>query len=92
MNEAKDDIRLNQLQRVRKLLKERPLSMREVANILGEERENICRYVGMLRDSGQIQVHHRAECMTTGHVVNFYTCNEVLFRPDNQLKLFEDEK
>ena len=91
MSEAKDDIRLNQLQRVRKLLKERPLSMREVANILGEERENVCRYVKMLRDAGQIQVHHRAECMTTGHVVNFYTCNEALFKPNNQLKLFEDE-
>ena len=69
-----------QLIRVRKAFNEHPKSMRQVANELLEERSNICWYTKMLKDVGQIEVHHRAKCETTGHFVNFYTTNKELFR------------
>lgn len=76
---------------VRKAFKEYPKSMREVANELNEERSNICWYVGILRRADQIQVHHKDYCSTTGHLVNFYTTDERLFRRlETQLSLFEE--
>lgn len=80
-----------QLIRVRKAFNERPKSMRQVADELGEERSNICWYVGMARDAGQIEVHHRAKCETTGHFVNFYTTDKSLFHSNtiSQGSLFD---
>ena len=87
----KDNSRDVHLFAVRRAFKEHPKSMREVANELNEERSNICWYVGMLRDADQIQVHHKDYCSTTGHLVNFYTTDEELFRVfDKQLSLFEE--
>lgn len=90
-NNGKDNkyIPDNKLIAVRKAFKEHPKTMREVSSELNEERSNICYYVGMLRDADQIQVHHRSECATTRHIVNYYTCNPALFRAENkQLNLF----
>jgi predicted transcriptional regulator len=76
---------------VRKAFKERPKTMREVSKELNEERSNICYYVGMLRDAGHIEVHHRGECATTGLIVNYYTTNPELFREDNQLNIWKND-
>lgn len=81
----------NKLFAVRKAFKECPKTMREVSRELNEERSNICYYVGMLRDADQVQVHHRGECITTKHIVNYYTCDPDLFTVDNkQFNLFDD--
>lgn len=69
----------SKLTRVRKAFREHPKTMREVSDELGEERSNICWYVGMLFDANQIEVHHKGECLTTGHKVNYYTTNPELF-------------
>lgn len=69
----------NKLFAVRKAFREYPKTMREVSDELGEERSNICWYVGMLFDANQIEVHHKGECTTTGHEVNYYTTNSELF-------------
>lgn len=85
-----EEFRLNQLQRVRKAFMQYPKTMRQVATELGEERENVCRYCKMMRDLSQIQVIYRGPCMVTGLTVNYYSTDEALFKPDNQLKLFEE--
>lgn len=82
-----------QLIRVRKSFNDHPKSMRQVATELSEDRSNICWYVGMLRDAGQIQIHHQAKCEVTGHFVNFYTTNKELFnsKKPSQNSLFNME-
>lgn len=80
----------NQLFAVRNSFLEYPKSMREVACELNEERSNICWYVGMLRDSGQIQVHHKGICHTTSLMVNFYTTDQKLFSQNLQLSFLND--
>lgn len=80
-----------QLILVRKAFKDHPKTMRQVANELNEERSNICWYVGMLRNAGQIEVHHQGECEVTGHVVNYYTANVALFSSNGlQFSLFPE--
>ena len=78
-----------QLRLVHKSFKGYPKSMRQVASELNEERSNICWYVGMLRETNQIAVHHQGECETTGHTVNYYTTDPVFIkRLPRQLDLF----
>lgn len=83
--------RVAQLLRVRNSFMEKPKSMREVTYELGEERENICRYVAMLRYAGQINLHHKGQCKTTKHTVGYYTTDPQLFRKDKQLSFFDEE-
>lgn len=79
-----------QLSRIRKLLKEKPYSMRELSVLLDEERSNICWYMRDLRKRNEVQVHHKGTCSTTKQLVNYYTCDTNLFKTDSQqLNLFD---
>tara|TARA_R110001632_G_scaffold17761_1_gene55927 strand:+ start:1086 stop:1394 length:309 start_codon:yes stop_codon:yes gene_type:complete len=78
-----------QLRRVLEALKEKPMTMKEVDVCTGIMRENICRYVSDLMESGMIAVRKRRRCSITGFpLVNEYTGNPDLFPKSNQLKLF----
>lgn len=84
--------RETQLRLVRNAFKEYPKTMRQVAEELFEERSNICWYVGMLRDAGQIDIAYQGECDTTGHTVNYYTADPKLIKQlPAQLSLFAEE-
>lgn len=54
----------------------------------------ICRYVGMFKKMGLIQIHHIGRCPVTGmDGVQFLTCNASLFRSlPKQFDLFENEQ
>ncbi len=67
----------------------KPSTMREVEVKTGVLRPNICRFVAMLRDLGQIQVHSKGRCPYTRFIAGFYTTNPDLFEKPVQLDLFE---
>lgn len=78
-----------QLNRVLDALKENPMTMKEVDVYTGVMRENICRYVSDLMESGLIAIRKKRRCSVTGHPkVNEYTGNPDLYPKSNQLKLF----
>jgi len=78
-----------QLRRVYDALKEKPMTMKEADVYTGVMRENICRYVSELMESGLIAIRTKRRCSVTGHSnVNEYTGNPDLFPKSNQFDLF----
>lgn len=79
----------NQLKTVLKVLKDKPMTMKEIDFSTGIMRENICRYVNTLLEQGKIAIIKKRKCNITKHrFVNEYTADQNLFPKDNQLKLF----
>lgn len=54
-----------QLRKVLDALRERPMTMKEVDVYTGVMRENICRYVSDLMESGLIAIRKRRRCSIT---------------------------
>jgi len=66
-----------------------PKTMKEVDVETNIMRENICRYVSMLKAKKRIALVGYRKCKITGFVkVGIYTTNPDLFPKSNQLKLF----
>lgn len=64
-------------------------TMKEVDAETNIMRENICRYVAMLRNENRISFVGYRKCEVTGNnKVGTYTTNPDLFPPSNQLKMF----
>lgn len=79
----------NQLKTVLAVLKQKPMTMKEIDLSTGIMRENVCRYIDMLLDTGEIALIRKRKCSVTGYpFVNEYTGNKELFPKSNQLKLF----
>ena len=77
--------------KVLEALKIKPMTMKEVFVETGVMRENICRYVVILLETGRIKITQKRKCTITGHTsVNEYTGNPELFPKTNQLNLFDD--
>lgn len=87
--QSKDTQFKAQLRRVYDALSEKPMTMKEADVYTGVMRENICRYVSELMESGLIAIRKKRRCSVTGHSnVNEYTGNPDLFPNSNQLNLF----
>jgi len=67
----------------------RPQTMKQVAVKSKIDRANICRYVRVMRLNKQIQVINKGKCPITKHCAGFYTTDRKLFKPENQLSLFQ---
>lgn len=68
---------------------ENPKTMKEVDAETSVMRENICRYVSMLRNENRIALVGYRKCNVTGFKkVGTYTTNPELFPKSNQLKMF----
>lgn len=79
----------DQLSKVYKAFKAKPLTMKEADVQTNVMRENICRYVKRLVQEGKIAVRRKRKCKVTGYpYVNEYTGNPDLFPKTDQLKLF----
>ncbi len=86
---AKDNHFQDQLSKVYKAFKAKPLTMKEADVQTNIMRENICRYVNKLLSEGKIAIRKQRKCQVTGYpYVNEYTGNPDLFPETNQLKLF----
>jgi hypothetical protein len=86
---AKDTKFDDQLTIIYQAFLERPMTMKEADVQTGIMRENICRYVGALLQSGRIAIRKRRRCSITGYPnVKEYTADPDLFPSSNQLKLF----
>lgn len=80
---------LIQLKKVYEVLKEKPMTMKEVDVYTGIMRENICRHIDNLLKQGRIQALRKRKCRITGYpYVTEYTADENLFQKSNQLELF----
>lgn len=66
---------MKQLIKVRLSFMERPKTMLMVSHDTGVERANICRYVDVMRKSGQIETVRRGLCEITGCSAMFFTTN-----------------
>ena len=78
-----------QLNRVLDALREKPMTMKETDVYTGVMRENICRYISNLMETGLIAIRKKRRCTITGYPrVNEYTGNPELFPKSNQLKMF----
>ena len=78
-----------QLKRIVEALRKSPMTMKEADVYAGIMRENICRYISDLMESGLIAVRKKRRCSITGYpYVNEYTGNPDLFPKSNQLNLF----
>jgi predicted transcriptional regulator len=79
----------NQLNKVLKALKQKPMTMKEVDVYTNVMRENICRYIRTLLIENRIAIIRKRKCSITGFsMVNEYTANPDLFPKSNQLKMF----
>lgn len=67
----------------------KPCTMREVEVTTGVLRPNICRFVAMLRELGQIQLYKKSRCPYTKYIAGYYTTNPALFVENPQLYLFD---
>ncbi|EAP87880.1 hypothetical protein [Croceibacter atlanticus] len=77
-----------QLKQVYTALMAKPMTMKETDVYTGVMRENICRYIGTLREEGRIALVRKRKCTITGYNnVGEYTANPDLFPVSNQLKL-----
>ena len=81
--------KFNQIKTVYEAFRHKPMTMKEVDSYTGIMRENVCRYVSDLMESGLIAIRKRRRCSVTGYpMVNEYTGNPDLFPESNQLTLF----
>ena len=81
--------RKNQLKKVKDAFYENLLTMKMVEENTGVMRENICRYVSMLKKSNEIYLVCHGICpITKFSSVGFYTTNPDLIPENNQLNLF----
>ena len=69
-------------------LKEKPMTMMDLAVETGIMRANICRHIAKLESQWKIAIIRKRRCIITGEMVNEYTANPELFPKSNQLKLF----
>ena len=74
-----------QLKRVLEALIKSPMTMKEVDVYTGIMRENVCRHISELMESGMIAIRKKRRCTITGYSkVNEYTGNP----KSNQLSMF----
>lgn len=77
-----------QLEMVYQAFTEKPMTMKEADVCTGIMRENICRYVNTLLESGRIAIIRKRKCTITGYpYVQEYTGNPDLFPQSNQLTI-----
>ncbi|ASV77961.1 hypothetical protein M2T70_04735 [Elizabethkingia anophelis] len=68
---------------------QKPMTMKEVDIQTGIMRENICRYVKNLRNTGRIAILRQRICKITKHKANEYTTDPKLFPKPQQPTLFD---
>ena len=79
----------DQVQKIFDAFFEFPKTMKEVDNETNVMRENICRYVRLLKFESQIEKIGYRKCKITGfNKVGIYTTNPDLFKKSKQLNLF----
>jgi hypothetical protein len=82
-----------QLRIVYNAFKEKPMTMKEVDVCTGVMRENICRYVDLLLEQGNIALLRKRKCSITGYpYVKEYTANRDLFPKPIQYDLFDSNQ
>jgi predicted transcriptional regulator len=75
-SKAMSQKRNNQFQQiVIALKKNEPMTMKELDKYSGIMRENICRYIKMLRDEKEIFKLKKRYCRITGHLAYEYSLN-----------------
>lgn len=90
LEHSKDKYSKTQLRKVFEALKVKPMTMLEVARVVGIERGNICWYIDDLFESHKIALLRKRKCTVSKHPkVGEYTTNPELFQKSNQLNFFE---
>lgn len=77
----------NQKQMVYDSFFERPKTMFEVERDTHVVRPNICRYVGMMREDGDIRIVRKGHCPVSGWIAGFYTTNPRFMPDKDQLRI-----
>lgn len=87
----KDNLYLDQFQRVFNEYFKQPFTMKMVSVQCNIDRANICWYNRDLRRLGRIQAVRKGICPITKHRATYWTTNPDFFPKQTQFNLFEDE-
>ena len=77
----------NQKQMVYDSFFERPKTMFEVERDTHVVRPNVCRYVGMMREDGDIRIVRKGHCPVSGWIAGFYTTHPRFMPDKDQLRI-----